>query len=83
MPLADIRSEIGRTSTADWAAVAIPRRRGGQETRAMILELDALETSFDLLAPRGEQLMDIFYARLFAVVAGVMLDGAAESEAAA
>jgi hypothetical protein len=37
----------------------------------MILELDALETSFDLLAPRGEQLMDIFYARRFAVVPAV------------
>jgi hemoglobin-like flavoprotein len=37
----------------------------------MSLELDALETSFDLLAPRGEQLMDIFYARLFAVVPAV------------
>lgn len=32
----------------------------------MPLELDALETSFDLIAPHGEQLMDTFYARLFA-----------------
>jgi methyl-accepting chemotaxis protein len=32
----------------------------------MALDVDALETSFDLLAPRGEQLVDTFYRRLFA-----------------
>ena len=32
----------------------------------MDLALDALETSFDLIAPRGDELMDVFYARLFA-----------------
>jgi nitric oxide dioxygenase len=31
----------------------------------MNLQLDALETSFDLIAPRGEELMDVFYGRLF------------------
>ena|SRR5580765_104098 len=31
----------------------------------MNLDLEALETSFDLLAPQGDQLMDVFYARLF------------------
>ena len=31
----------------------------------MSLDLDALETSFDLIAPRGEELVDVFYARLF------------------
>ena len=31
----------------------------------MDLDLDALETSFDLVAPRGDELMDEFYARLF------------------
>jgi methyl-accepting chemotaxis protein len=31
----------------------------------MDLDLHALETSFDLIAPRGEELMDEFYARLF------------------
>jgi hemoglobin-like flavoprotein len=31
----------------------------------MSLDLDALETSFDLIAPRGDELMDVFYARLF------------------
>jgi hemoglobin-like flavoprotein len=32
----------------------------------MHLDIDALETSFDLLAPRGEELVDAFYERLFA-----------------
>ena len=32
----------------------------------MHLDIDALETSFDLLAPRGEDLVDTFYERLFA-----------------
>jgi hemoglobin-like flavoprotein len=31
----------------------------------MSLNLNALETSFDLVAPRGDELMDEFYARLF------------------
>jgi hemoglobin-like flavoprotein len=30
------------------------------------MDLDALETSFDLVAPRGDELMEIFYANLFA-----------------
>jgi hemoglobin-like flavoprotein len=37
----------------------------------MSLDLDALETSFDLIAPRGDELMDEFYARLFAVAPAV------------
>jgi hemoglobin-like flavoprotein len=32
----------------------------------MSLDLEALETSFDLVAPRGDELMDEFYSRLFA-----------------
>ena len=32
----------------------------------MSLDLEALETSFDLVAPRGDELMDVFYGRLFA-----------------
>jgi methyl-accepting chemotaxis protein len=32
----------------------------------MNLDLEALETSFDLVAVRGDELMDVFYARLFA-----------------
>ena len=37
----------------------------------MSLDLEALETSFDLVAPRGEELMDVFYARLFAAAPAV------------
>ena len=29
------------------------------------MDVHVLETSFDLVAPRGEELMDVFYARLF------------------
>jgi hemoglobin-like flavoprotein len=37
----------------------------------MTLNLDALETSFDQIAPRGDELMDVFYARLFSVAPSV------------
>jgi hemoglobin-like flavoprotein len=37
----------------------------------MALDVDALETSFDLIAPRGEELMDTFYRRLFAAAPAV------------
>jgi len=35
------------------------------------LNLEALETSFDLVAPRGDELMDVFYSRLFAAAPAV------------
>jgi hemoglobin-like flavoprotein len=38
----------------------------------MELDLHALETSFDLIAPRGEELIDEFYARLFQTSPAVM-----------
>lgn len=31
----------------------------------MALQVDLVETSFDLIAPDGDRLMDVFYARLF------------------
>jgi hemoglobin-like flavoprotein len=37
----------------------------------MTLELNTLETSFDLIAPRGEELVDVFYNRLFDVAPSV------------
>jgi hemoglobin-like flavoprotein len=37
----------------------------------MPLDLEALETSFDLVAPRREELVDLFYAKLFAVAPAV------------
>jgi methyl-accepting chemotaxis protein len=37
----------------------------------MTLDVDALETSFDLVAPRGDELVDTFYARLFAAAPAV------------
>ena len=38
----------------------------------MDLDVHALETSFDLVAPRGEELIDEFYARLFEAAPAVM-----------
>ena len=37
----------------------------------MDLDLTALETSFDVVAPRGDELVDVFYARLFAAAPAV------------
>ena len=37
----------------------------------MNLDVEALETSFDLLAPRGDELVDDFYRRLFAAAPAV------------
>src|SRR3954469_3286764 len=37
----------------------------------MSLHVDLLETSFDLIAPDGDRLMDTFYARLFATAPAV------------
>jgi hemoglobin-like flavoprotein len=38
----------------------------------MNLDLEALETSFDLVAPRADELMDVFYARLFEAAPAVI-----------
>src|SRR5215210_1627219 len=35
------------------------------------MDLDALEASFDLVAPRGDELVDTFYAKLFATAPAV------------
>jgi hemoglobin-like flavoprotein len=37
----------------------------------MSLDLEALETSFDLIADRGDELMETFYSRLFAAAPAV------------
>ena len=42
-----------------------------QRSPKVSLDLEALETSFDLVAPRGDELMDDFYARLFAAAPAV------------
>jgi len=38
----------------------------------MNMDLEALETSFDLIAPRGDELMDEFYTRLFEAAPAVI-----------
>jgi len=37
----------------------------------MALDVDKLETSFDVLAPRGEELVELFYRNLFDAAPGV------------
>jgi hemoglobin-like flavoprotein len=37
----------------------------------MTLQLDTLETSFDSIAPRGKELVDVFYKRLFEIAPAV------------
>jgi hemoglobin-like flavoprotein len=37
----------------------------------MSLDVETLETSFDLVAPRGDELMDEFFARVFATAPSV------------
>ena len=37
----------------------------------MALDIELLESSFDLIAPDGDRLMDVFYARLFAAAPAV------------
>jgi hemoglobin-like flavoprotein len=44
-------------------------RNGGV---TMSLDLEALETSFDLVAPHGDELMDLFYSRLFEAAPAVI-----------
>src|SRR5262245_24233927 len=39
--------------------------KGAHMEPGLTLDLDALETSFDAVAPRGDELMDVFYRRLF------------------
>jgi hemoglobin-like flavoprotein len=47
-----------------------PRRRD-RDASAMSLDLHALETSFDLVAPHGDRLVDSFYTRLVATAPAV------------
>jgi hemoglobin-like flavoprotein len=44
----------------------VTRRKGDVKP-----DIDTLETSFDLIAPRGEELVDTFYTRLFETAPGV------------
>ena len=49
----------------------LPGGRGGSQAPCMHLDLESLEASFDLVAPRGDELMDAFYRRLFAAAPAV------------
>jgi len=47
------------------SGVLAPYRPGGPSRKLLGMDLNALETSFDLVAPRGDELIELFYARLF------------------
>jgi hemoglobin-like flavoprotein len=49
----------------------LPARPAGAEAVCMHLDVEALETTLALVAPRGEELMDAFYARLFAAAPSI------------
>jgi hemoglobin-like flavoprotein len=55
----------GRFAAAAGAAGHLARAGGAGHRGPMSLDLDALEVSFDAVVPRGPELMDRFYARLF------------------
>jgi methyl-accepting chemotaxis protein len=57
-------AEFCRLAANFPAASSLPAPPAARNARAM-LDIDALETSFDLLAPRGEELVATFYDRLF------------------
>src|SRR5262245_35364899 len=70
-----------RKTDSGWADCALVGRKPCSEAlhidhadrtgAEMSLDLEALETSFDLVAPRGDELMDEFYSRLFAAAPAV------------
>jgi hemoglobin-like flavoprotein len=68
---ADDRRAIGGNPAASGRTARLSGRPGHGEAPCMTLDLEALETSFDLVAPRGDELMDIFYTRLFAAAPAV------------
>ena len=68
---AENRARYGGLPPAQGGGNAVARGSRDRHPRAMALDLAALETSFDLVAPRGDELVDTFYARLFAAAPAV------------
>jgi hypothetical protein len=68
---AEDRHAIGGNPAAIVRTPVLPSRCGRVEAPSMPLDLESLETSFDLVAPRGDELMDVFYKRLFATAPAV------------
>jgi hemoglobin-like flavoprotein len=67
------RQICGSPSYRSRALVAILEATTDRDQRELMsLDLQALETSFDIVAPRGDELMDEFYKRLFEAAPAVM-----------
>ena len=59
------RPLVGAPPPGAWRAGSFRRDASGARLRTMNLDLEALETSFDIVAPHGDELVDVFYVRLF------------------
>jgi len=67
------RQICGSPSYRSRGLVAILEATTDRDQRELMsLDLQALETSFDIVAPRGDELMDEFYKRLFEAAPAVM-----------
>jgi hemoglobin-like flavoprotein len=55
----------GGKPTSGWRLAGLSRAPPLDDARGMNLNLEALEESFDAVAPRGDELMEEFYGRLF------------------
>jgi hemoglobin-like flavoprotein len=69
--VAGIRHAVGGRPPPGVRSHPSPHPARAGTLPGMSLDLDALETSFDLVAPRGDELMDRFYDRLFATAPAV------------
>ncbi len=72
----DARGDAATLGDTRWrlpaSQTAVSRIRERVPNRNLSgMDIDALETSFDLVAPKGDELMEIFYANLFAVAPSV------------
>jgi hypothetical protein len=57
---------MGGSPPVDRRSPPIALRPVRRDAPSMPRDLEALETTFDLVAPQGDEPMDRFYARLFA-----------------
>jgi hemoglobin-like flavoprotein len=69
--LADSRHPMNGSPTGWISGRPLALRPARRDAPSMSLDLEALETSFDLVAPHGDELIDTFYARLFATAPAV------------
>jgi hemoglobin-like flavoprotein len=62
---AALRTPLAMAVVRQRSGVLAPYRPGRSSRKLLGMDLNALETSFDLVAPRGDELIELFYSRLF------------------